>query len=38
MIGYVCIGTNDFDVAINFYDRLFESVGIKVLENLTVSG
>ncbi len=31
MIGYVTIGTNDFDRAIQFYDKLFAAVGIKRL-------
>lgn len=31
MIGYVTIGTNDFDRAIQFYDKLFAVVGIKRL-------
>lgn len=31
MIGYVTIGTNDFDNALAFYDALFESIGVKQL-------
>jgi len=29
MIGYVTLGTNDFERAANFYDELFGSLGIK---------
>lgn len=28
MIGYVTVGTNNFDLALEFYDALFASVGI----------
>lgn len=31
MIGYVTVGTNDFVAALQFYDSLFESVGVKRL-------
>jgi len=31
MIGYVTVGTNDFDAALVFYDSLFASVGINRL-------
>ena len=31
MIGYVTIGTNDFDRALQFYDDLFASVGTERL-------
>ncbi len=31
MIGYVTIGTNDFDDALAFYDALFESIGVQRL-------
>ena len=31
MIGYVTVGTNDMDAAIEFYDMLFECVGIQRL-------
>ena len=34
MIGYVTLGTNDFDRAAQFYDRLLESIGGKRLMNL----
>ena len=29
MIGYVTLGTNDFDRAAKFYDALFSEVGAK---------
>jgi catechol 2,3-dioxygenase-like lactoylglutathione lyase family enzyme len=29
MIGYVTLGTNNFDAAVDFYDELFESIGAK---------
>jgi catechol 2,3-dioxygenase-like lactoylglutathione lyase family enzyme len=29
MIGYVTVGTNDFEAAIGFYDSVFASVGIQ---------
>ena len=29
MIGYVTLGTNDFDAAAGFYDELFETIGAK---------
>lgn len=29
MIGYTTVGTNDFDKAAEFYDKLFEIVGAK---------
>ncbi len=28
MIGYVTVGTNDFEAALKFYDALFASVGV----------
>jgi catechol 2,3-dioxygenase-like lactoylglutathione lyase family enzyme len=31
MIGYITIGTNDFDRAVAFYDALLETIGIKRL-------
>ena len=31
MIGYVTVGTNQFDKALQFYDGLFETIGIKRL-------
>ena len=31
MIGYVTLGTNDFERALAFYDSLFEAVGVKRL-------
>ena len=31
MIGYVTVGTNDFEKAAGFYDALFGSIGIKRL-------
>jgi len=31
MIGYVTLGTNDFERAIGFYDELFATVGVKRL-------
>lgn len=31
MIGYVTIGTNDFQKAVQFYDRLLASIGIERL-------
>ncbi len=31
MIGYVTIGTNNFDAALQFYDSLFASVGVSRL-------
>jgi catechol 2,3-dioxygenase-like lactoylglutathione lyase family enzyme len=31
MIGYVTVGTNDFDRALAFYDGLFGAIGIKRL-------
>lgn len=30
-LGYTCIGTNDFDRALGFYDRLFGAMGGKQL-------
>lgn len=29
MIGYVTLGTNNFDAAANFYDELFATIGAK---------
>jgi predicted lactoylglutathione lyase len=29
MIGFVMVGTNDLDKAINFYDNLLETIGLK---------
>ena len=29
MIGYTCVGTNDLQRAISFYDELFELIGAK---------
>ena len=31
MIGYVTIGTNDFERALQFYDKLFATIGVKRL-------
>ena len=31
MIGYVTIGTNDFERALQFYDTLLATIGIKRL-------
>ena len=31
MIGYALVGTNDLPKALDFYDRLFDSVGVKRL-------
>ena len=31
MIGYVTVGTNDFEKALAFYDGLFSAIGIKRL-------
>ena len=31
MIGYITIGTNDFDRAVAFYDALLETIGIERL-------
>lgn len=31
MIGYVTLGTNNFDAALKFYDALFSSVGVERL-------
>ena len=31
MIGYVTIGTNNFEAALDYYDRLFETVGVTRL-------
>jgi len=31
MIGYVTVGTNNFDSALQFYDSLLASVGVKRL-------
>lgn len=31
MIGYVTVGTNNFEAALKFYDALFSSVGVKRL-------
>ncbi len=31
MIGYVTLGTNNFDAALEFYDALFSSVGVERL-------
>lgn len=31
MIGYVTLGTNNFEAPLNFYDALFSSVGISRL-------
>ncbi len=31
MIGYVTVGTNDFERALEFYDKLLATIGIKCL-------
>jgi len=31
MIGYVTLGTNNFDAAVEFYDRLLSSIGVQRL-------
>lgn len=31
MVGYITIGTNDFDRALQFYDELLATIGIKRL-------
>jgi catechol 2,3-dioxygenase-like lactoylglutathione lyase family enzyme len=31
MIGYVTVGTNDFEAALEFYDGLFSSIGVDRL-------
>lgn len=31
LIGYITVGTNDFDAALRFYDALFASVDVKRL-------
>jgi catechol 2,3-dioxygenase-like lactoylglutathione lyase family enzyme len=31
LIGYVTLGTNNFDTSVEFYDQLLESIGIKRL-------
>ena len=31
MIGYITIGTNDFDRSLKFYDELFQTIGVKRL-------
>ena len=41
MIGYVTIGTNNFDASLKFYDALLASVGVKRLwkhENMAAWG
>ena len=41
MVGYVTVGTNDFEKAVGFYDALFEAAGVgraMEIENFVVWG
>ena len=38
MIGYALVGTNDLPKALDFYDRLFDSIGVKRLWDMDDRG